>query len=40
MTCINIPHNYPLKKRENRMEISKTGFGGKDASFEEVYVSN
>jgi hypothetical protein len=31
---MKIPHNYPLKKRENRMEISKTGFGRKYASFE------
>jgi hypothetical protein len=32
--CIKIRHNYPSKKRENRMEISKTGFGRKYASFE------
>jgi hypothetical protein len=30
---MKIPHNHPLKKRENRMEISKTGFGWKNASF-------
>ena len=32
--CMKIPHNYPLEKRENRMEISKTGFGWKYASFD------
>ena len=30
---MKIRHNYPLKKRENRMEISKAGFGLKIASF-------
>ena len=32
--CMKIPHKYPSKKRENRTEISKTGFGRKYASFE------
>jgi hypothetical protein len=31
--CMKIPHTYPPKKRENRIEISKTGFAWKYASF-------
>ena len=31
--CMKIPHTYPPKKRENRVEISKTGFVWKNASF-------
>ena len=30
---MKIPHNYPLKKRENRVEINKTGFELKYVSF-------
>ena len=30
---MKIPNNYPPKKRENRVKISKKGFGWKYASF-------
>jgi hypothetical protein len=30
---MKMPHNYPLEKRENRVEMSKAGFGLKYASF-------
>ena len=37
--CIKIPHNHPLKKRENRMEISKAGFGLEKREFCGFFVS-